>query len=34
VPGNESILAAIDLNPLLVSPRRIAAVDARIVLKG
>jgi hypothetical protein len=34
VPGNECILAAIDLNPLLVSPRRIAAVDARIVLKG
>lgn len=34
VPGNESTLAAIDLNPLIVSPSRIAAVDARIVLKG
>jgi len=34
VPGNESTLAAIDLNPLIASPNRIAAVDARIVLKG
>jgi acyl-CoA synthetase (NDP forming) len=34
VPGNEHTLAAIDLNPLVVSPRRITAVDARIVLKG
>ena len=33
VPGNECVLAAIDLNPLIVSPQRIAAVDARIVLK-
>jgi succinyl-CoA synthetase beta subunit len=34
VPGNERTLAAIDLNPLVVSPHRIATVDARIVLKG
>jgi acetate---CoA ligase (ADP-forming) len=33
VSGNECVLAAIDLNPLIVSPQRIAAVDARIVLK-
>jgi hypothetical protein len=34
VQGNERTLAAIDLNPLVVSPHRIAAVDVRIVLKG
>jgi acyl-CoA synthetase (NDP forming) len=32
VAGNEHLISAIDINPLVVSPRRVVAVDVRVLL--
>ncbi len=32
VSGNEHLISAIDINPLMVSPRRVVAVDVRVLL--
>jgi acyl-CoA synthetase (NDP forming) len=34
VAGNEHLISAIDINPLVVSPRRVVAVDVRVLLSA